>query len=194
MESFGATKQVTTIIKHYLKKRSQFAQIEAERSSKWSPEAGIYAGSVLSGVLLNIGTASQIINKPYMTKFADDSGARVKEPTGNVSWEQAVKYELLDQLKWYGRANLSPAIEKTEVLPLGVSLENLEIGETNIKPSESIKFLGVTLKTNRNFDMMVSEKVANIRKLAWMIRSCWILSRKQKNRGLQVTSTRIDIE
>ena len=111
MESFGATKQVTTIIKHYLKKRSQFVQIEAERSSKWSPEAGIYAGSVLSGVLFNIGTASQIINKPYMTKFADDSGARVKEPTGNVSWEQAVKYELLDQLNWYGRANFSPAIQ-----------------------------------------------------------------------------------
>ena len=97
-----------------------------------------------------------------------------------MSWEQAVEYELLDQLKWYGRANLAPAIEKTEVLPLGVSLENLEIGETNIKPSESIKFLGVTLQTNRKFDMMVSENVTKIRKLAWMIRSCWILSKKQR--------------
>ena len=78
MESFGATKQVTTIIEQYLKRRTQFVQIEDERSSKWSPEAGIYAGSVLSGVLFSIGTASQIINKPHMTNFADDSGARVE--------------------------------------------------------------------------------------------------------------------
>ena len=70
-----------------------------------------------------------------MMKFADDSGARVKEPTGNGSWEQAVKDELLDQLRWYGSANLSPAIEKTEVLPIGVSLGSLETGDMNIKPS-----------------------------------------------------------
>ena len=36
-----------------------------------------------------------------------------------VEWEQAVKKELSDQLSWYSRANLSPAIEKTEILPLG---------------------------------------------------------------------------
>ena len=82
--SFGATNQVTKIIEQYLKRRSQFVQIEDVRSSRWSPEAGIYAGSVLSGVLYNIGSASQIIKKPHMTKFADDSGARVEEPKGTV--------------------------------------------------------------------------------------------------------------
>ena len=105
-----------------------------------------------------------------MTKFADDSGARVEEPKGAVEWEQAVKDELLDQLLWYSRANLSPAIEKTEVLPLGVSIGDIEIGETNIKPSTSIKFLGVTLQTDRKFDIMIKEKVEKIRKLAWKIR------------------------
>ena len=176
--SFGATSHVTKLIEQYLKRRTQFVQIEDVRSSKWSPEDGIYAGSVLSGVLYNIASASQIIKKPHMTKFADDSGARVGEPKGAVKWEAAVKDELLDQLLWYRRANLSPPIEKTEVLPLGVSIKDIEIGETNIKPSLSIKFLGVTLRSNRKFDIMVNEKVEKIRKIGWKIRALWILSKK----------------
>ena len=64
-------------------------------------------------------------------------------------------------------------------MPLGVSLENIEIGEANITSSKSIKFLGVTLQTNGKFDMMVSEKVAKIRKLAWMLRSLWIINKKK---------------
>ena len=51
IRSFGATNQVTKLIEQYLKRRTQFVQIGDEKSAKWSPEAGIYAGSVLSGVL-----------------------------------------------------------------------------------------------------------------------------------------------
>ena len=94
-ESFGATNHVTKLIEQYLKRRTQFVQIGDEKSAKWSPEAGIYAGSVLSGVLFNMGTASQVIKRPHMSKFADDSGAKVEEPKGVVKWEQAVKNELM---------------------------------------------------------------------------------------------------
>ena len=95
-ECFGATNQVTKLMEQFLKRRSQFVQIGDEKSAKWSPDSGIYAGSVLSGVLFNIGTASQVIKRPHMSKFADDSGAKVEEPKGVVKWEQAVKNELLD--------------------------------------------------------------------------------------------------
>ena len=115
-----------------------------------------------------------------MSKFADDSGGRVEEPKGVVKWEQAVKNELSDQLRWYSRANLSPAIEKTEILPLGVSMDDIDLDGTKIKPSSSIRFLGVTLQGNRRFDIMVSEKVKKIRKVAWKIRSLWVLTQKQK--------------
>ena len=91
-----------------------------------------------------------------MTKFAGDSGARVDELKGAVKWDPVVKDELLDQLLWYRRANLSSAIEKTEVLPLGVSIKDIEIGETNIKPSLSIKFFSFMLQSNRKFDIMVN--------------------------------------
>ena len=163
-ESFGATNHVTKLLEQYLKRRTQFVQIGDEKSAKWSPEAGIYAGAVLSGVLFNIGTASQVIKRPHMSKFADDSGARVEEPKGVAKWEQAVKNELLDQLNWYGLANLSPAIEKTEILPQGILMDDLEIDGTKIKPSSSIKFLGVTLQANRRFDLMVSENVEKNKK------------------------------
>ena len=59
-------------------------------------------------------------------------------------------------------------------------MDDLEIDGTKIKPSSSIKFLGVTLQANRRFDLMVSEKVEKIRKVAWKIRSLWVLSKKQK--------------
>ena len=101
--SFGATEQVTINIKHYLKNRTQFDQIESERTSKWCPEAGIFAGAVLSGMFFNIGRAPQIIRKPYMSNFADDNGAVIKETPANVTWEQATVSELMDQLKWYGQ-------------------------------------------------------------------------------------------
>ena len=44
----------------------------------------------------------------------------------------------------------------------------------------SIKFLGVTLQSNRKFDIMVNEKVEKIRKIGWKIRALWILSKKQR--------------
>ena len=91
-----------------------------------------------------------------------------------------MKNELLDQLRWYGRANMSPAIKKTEILPLGVSMDELEMEGIKIKPSTSIRFLGVTLQANRRFDLMVAEKVEKLRKVAWKIRSLWVLSKEQK--------------
>ena len=59
-------------------------------------------------------------------------------------------------------------------------MDDLEIDGTKIKVSSSIKFLGVTLQANRRFDLMVSEKVEKIRKVAWKIRSLWVMSKKQK--------------
>ena len=49
-ECFGATNHVTKLMEQFLKRRSQFVQIGDEKSAKWSPDSGIYAGSVLSGV------------------------------------------------------------------------------------------------------------------------------------------------
>ena len=59
-------------------------------------------------------------------------------------------------------------------------MDDLEIDGAKIKPSSSIKFLGVTLQANRRFDLMVSEKVEKLRKVAWKIRSLWVLSKEQK--------------
>lgn len=98
LASFGATKQVAIIIRQYLKKRTQFVQIESEKSSKWLPEAGIFAGALVSGILFNVGTALQIIDKPYMSKNADDKGSVLTKPSDIVTWEQTTKTEHIDQL------------------------------------------------------------------------------------------------
>ena len=59
-------------------------------------------------------------------------------------------------------------------------MDDIDIDGTKIKPRSSIRFLGVTLQGNRRFDIMVSEKVEKLRKVAWKIRSLWVLSKKQK--------------
>ena len=59
-------------------------------------------------------------------------------------------------------------------------MDELEMEGLKIKPSTSIRFLGVTLQANRRFDLMVAEKVEKLRKVAWKIRSLWVLSKEQK--------------
>ena len=65
------------MISQYLKQRTQFVQVGREKSMKWTPEGGVFAGAVLAGTLYNIGTSSQSIDAPPMSEYADDCGAVV---------------------------------------------------------------------------------------------------------------------
>lgn len=50
---------------------------------------------------------------------------------------------------------------------------------TNFKPCKNIKFLGATIQANGKFNMTLDEKCTKIRTFAWLIRSKWILNKKQ---------------
>ena len=106
------------------------------------------------------------MQREFNRQNSKHNGSVLKEPLGDVTWEQATESELMDQIKWFSRANLKQAMDTTEVLPLGVALEDIKIGEVNVKPGRSIKFLGVTVQSNGKFDGMLHKKCAKIRKLA----------------------------
>ena len=178
LNAFGANAKVQNIMKNYLGGRTQFVQVGSQKTERWQPKDGIFAGAVLSGMLWNVGTTSQVLERPWMAKFADDNGS-VLEVTRSRN-TSAVKKEIEDQYAWYERANLKPATAKTEVLPIGCGLDEIEIKGEVVMPAKSIRFLGAIIQSDLKFGLMVNEKKTKLVSAAWWLRSMWYLHVAQK--------------
>ena len=98
----------------------------------------------------------QCIGKPNMAKFADDSGVLVSASKETISRD--VHDEITSQLGWYKSANMKPEVNKTEILPFGCILSDIEMGAYKIKPVSSIHFLGITIQNNLKYDLTVEDK------------------------------------
>ena len=178
LNAFGASTKVQEIMNKYLKGRAQFVQVGRVKTEIWWPKDGIFAGAVLSGMLWNVGTTSQVLERPGMAKFADDNGSMVESSRSSIV--AATRNEIQAQYAWYERANLKPATGKTEVLPIGCVLDDIEVKGEIIKPAKSITFLGAIIQSDLKFGLMINEKKSRLVSAAWWMRSMWYLHVEQK--------------
>ena len=172
LHRLGAGHSTIKLIRNFMSNSRQYVVINDQHSEEWSHDVGSGQGHVLSPPLYNIGTISQY----YWTKdlstlygFADDGSDVISAPTIDECNEK-IRAVMNARQRWYKLAGMSLNVQKTMVMGYGFRPDTLTINNSIIEPVTSLKFLGLTLEDNFNFDLHVKSVSDRIRRAAANIR------------------------
>ena len=176
----GVGKKMLDWTESFLKNCSLSVKINDKLSSSWSPDLGAGQGRRFSPDLYNVSTLTAVfwILVSFFVGFADDgidvvSGKTIEECEFNA------KLVLESRIDWYNSAGLALNPEKTVFMGIGFEPNPLIISGTVINPSQSLKFLGITIQSTLSWDMTIDNLCNRFRYAASRIRSegkyfdCW---------------------
>jgi len=172
LKRLGSGPKVTKFVESFLSGTEQFVTVNDCESDTWSLDVGSGQGHVLSPPLFNIGTLSQYFWSAYSILFgyADDGTDLVYGQTIDECNEKIRKVMAARQ-QWYKLAGMSLNVEKTKIMGFGFSPNPLMLGNIEIEPSSSMKFLGFTIQSNLGQDIHVNSVASKIRLAAAQIRA-----------------------
>lgn len=150
-------KYLIELVKDYFKDRAAFYQTEGE-TIKIKMQRGVPQGSVLDPFLWNLVYDGLLRRStPPMSQrlaFADDV-VITAQGSSVSSMLQRAEHLVADSKQCMENAGLELAESKTEVMMLNRKYvgDNLciKVGEAEIKPTQQIRYLGVTFDKNKNF-------------------------------------------
>ncbi|KAK6174094.1 hypothetical protein SNE40_017434 [Patella caerulea] len=152
----------------YLSGRTQSVKINECRSSSTLLKYGVPQGSVLGPVLFTLYTApiGDIIrrNNTNYQLYADDTQLYLALNKSNVDNEiERIESCVVNIRHWMKCNFLKLNDDKTEVIHIGnnkilesVHLDHISIGDVKVKPTESIKNLGVFFDSNFQFNTHIN--------------------------------------
>ena len=170
--SFGLNESVLAWIKSYLSNRQQKIMIEDATSKNFDVPYGVPQGSRLGPLLFTLYTSNLI--KSIQSCFpnvschcyADDTQLYISfSPDGEQHIESISNLEscIRHVRSWMSKHKLKLNDGKTEFLVVGTSkqvakldIDKILVGDTEVKPSTSVKNLGVWLDSRLNMEKQIS--------------------------------------
>jgi hypothetical protein len=203
-QTFGLSGTVINWVQSYISDRSQYVRVGQRQSANIACEYGVAQGSVLGPLLytLYVAPIASIIASFNVNhvQYADDTQLYIaldcsSAPTTVDSCFQAVQY-------WFTLNGLSLNPDKSEAVVIGTgarqraegAINAMQLGDTSIPVSGSVKSLGVTIDSTLSFD----EHVDSVCKSAYHhiralrhIRKC-ISDDDAKQIAVSMVSARLD--
>jgi len=166
LETLEIPTYLINCIKDFLRDRPQTVEIRQERSDVILSNTGTPQGSVLSPILYILYTNDLISMSEncLVVKFADDTALISK--IGTESHFIAYQNELEHVRNWSEENDLILNATKTHELIFDFRKKNnlygkdnkVKLGNVEIIPSESVKYLGVHIANNLTWDKHMSQK------------------------------------
>ena len=172
LEAIGAGPVMIRWISHYLSSCEQYVDVAGTFSETWSSDVGVGQGKRLSSDLFNLGTLSYAIWSTILenTIFADD-GSDIVFASTDAELNTKLRSTADARISWFNLAGLTLNASKSELLGFGTQPDPLLIDGTLIKPTNSIKFLGLTIQSDMKFTKHTEETANKLRSAAGRIRS-----------------------
>ena len=165
LEKYGIRGKFLSWIKSFLSGRRQRVKVGESYSSFTAVTSGVPQGSVLGPILflIYINDLAHVVNNCSISIFADDSKIYFKADTDiDVA---AIQSDIDRVLAWCHEWQLDIAAHKCNILHIGRRNQNhsYNMGAAEIPAVDSIKDLGVTVKTDLTFSL----HIGNITKQAF---------------------------
>ena len=161
LNAYGIDSVGLLLISDYLSRRKQLTKIGSSYSSwhdiKEQFHKGLYLGPVLFNIFIN--DLFLFIRKPGICNFADDNTlCSVGRNIENVISD--LKTDLVGVIEWFKINSLKANPGKFQFMVLGSKDErffNIHTNNVQIKNSNEVKLLGITIDKNLTFKKHISE-------------------------------------
>jgi len=163
--TFGITGQALSWLKSYINERSQFIRVGNKQSASKSCEFGVPQGSVLGPLLFTLYVApiTNVIASFGIShsQYADDTQLYIALNHDNAMQSLSDCFNKIHH--WFSVNGLSLNPTKSEAIVIGTdarqrsegSIDEITVGDTLIRTSESVKSLGVIIDSTLSFDAHV---------------------------------------
>jgi hypothetical protein len=172
--TFGVTGSALSLIRSYLQDRSQIIRVGSQESRSYECLLGVPQGSVLGPILFSIfiSPVARVAEQHGISQhqYADDTSLYVSlSAIDKERRKEQLEHCLTDVRLWFNQNGLALNPDKSEVLQMcpiwqhqsTTGIEELDVAGSIIKPSGSIKYLGVTLDSRLSFDQHVGKVCGN---------------------------------
>lgn len=170
LRELGLTEKVLAWFMSYLSNRTQQVRVGDHFSSLQPLKSGVPQGSVLGPVLFTLYTASlgrliESFNLNYHF-YADDSSLYLTFEVAQMNQAANRLTECAEAVRqWMGQKKLKMNASKTELLlvttkniskniPGGTPV--IQVGESHVKPSDAVRYIGVMLDRNLSMDEYIN--------------------------------------
>ena len=182
LEKYGLRGVVLNWFESYLTNRQLRVKCEVSKENKtqysnlYDVEYGAPQGSCLGPLLFLLFTNDLYLNIEHCSAilFADDTTLyKSHRNTRYLKW--CIEQDLITISDWFKANKLTLNLEKTEYIffcarPIKVK-PTLEIDNVTLRPVESVKFLGLWLDQNLNWDIHVNKLTAKIKRNMHLLRT-----------------------
>ena len=173
----------------YISERKQFVEISHSKSDQNNVTCGVPQGSILGPLLFSIyvNDMIQAVNCDLYL-YADDSALVISGNDCKIL-ETQLCTELKHLVDWLEENKLSIHLGKTESILFGshqklrkCNVLNISCNGVSVKASKTVKYLGVYLDQNMNFNSMGTTLVKKLNtRIRFLFRKqCYLLSIKER--------------
>lgn len=180
MKKIGTPDHLVHFTRQFLENRQICVKLNEEISDSFTPTQGLPQGSPLSPLLYNIYSydiaqhqnTSQ--DETYILQYADDTAIISHHKSMNKVIEN-LQAKINATEEWFNKWRLVPNPAKTQFTIFNHSVSNtsptINVGNQQINPAQSSKYLGVTLDHKLNFNMHTASMKTKIKNRAKHFRS-----------------------
>ena len=165
LHAYGFSEKTVTFIYSYLKRRKQKVKVNDFLSDFLTLLSGVPQGSILGPILFNIFLNDLLatLKLSELYNFADDN--TISATADNMDdLLYTLKHESEQAVRWFKENQMIVNPDKFQAMILegSKSLKNyeplkVEIGNTQIEATDTVKLLGITIDNELNFEEHISE-------------------------------------
>lgn len=167
----GANDGVVKWIESYFEDRKHYVVVDGHRSSEWTVDVGSVQGGPASPNFYNILSVTQTLWNSFARSFqlADDDSECVSG-SSKEECNELIARAASGMTEWFSSAGLTVNPKKSEVIGFNFCPDPVIIAGETVTPIESVRFLGVIIRSDLKWTDQVAALCSSIRRSAARIR------------------------
>ena len=163
LKAYGLSDGAISLMSFYLRGRKQRVKLNNVYSQWRSVNTGLPQGSLLGPLLFNVymNDLNYFVRDTSLRLYYADDMTAYASDVSHLVLEYLINFDLEIVSNWFQQNYLCVNVGKTQAMAIGPSLYRYDfhLDNTNVKTTDSLKILGVTLENKLSFKPHILEQL-----------------------------------